>query len=359
MQFDYLIVGAGLAGAVVARQLTYAGKRCLVVEKNNHVGGACYDEQVEDYYAMFTSGHIFHTSSATIWEYVNRFSEWLPYHHKVMSRVGDRVYSFPINLMTLHQLWGVTTPSEARAAIEERRVAVPDRNANMESWCLSQIGEELYELFIRGYTTKQWKRPPCQLPASIVKRLPMRLTWDDCYFTDTWQAMPTHGYTQLIASMLDGIKVELGIDYLQAKRVFDPMARHVVFTGPIDAYFGHRFGKLDYRTCQFDQVDFQGDFQGAATINYPSSDVAFTRIVEYQHFYSGGAKRSVVMMETPSDEGEPYYPVRDEANTALYERYAAMKHANVTFLGRLGSYLYMDMAPVIGQALKVAKELLS
>jgi UDP-galactopyranose mutase len=357
--YDFLIVGAGLFGATMARELTDAGKTCLVVEKRNHIAGNCYDEpQPGGYHVVRYGGHIFHTQSEGIWNYVNRFTPFKQYHHKVRSRVDDTIYSFPINLLTLHQLWGVTTPAEARRALEERRVSVPDRNANMEAWCLSTIGTELYETFIKGYTTKQWGRSPSTLPASIVRRIPVRLTYDDSYYDSAYQGMPDLGYTSLVRGLLDGIEVQLEVDYLARREQLNALANHVIYSGPVDAFYEYRYGQLAYRSLSFDWHTHEGDYQGSPTINYPSLDRPYTRDVEFQHFFGGGAPLSIWMRETPQAEGEPYYPVRDAENVERYNKYAALADKRTTVGGRLGAYTYQDMAPTIAQAMMTAKRLL-
>jgi len=373
--YDFLIVGAGLFGAVTARKLTDAGKTCLIIDKRSYVGGNCADRHVSDYrensvplkgdyYINEHGGHIFHTNSEYIWQFATKYAPFREYCHKLRSRVDTNVYSFPINLLTLYQLWGVTTPQEAREALAIRQVKGLDPSANMETWCRSTIGDELYETFIKGYTTKQWGRTPDTLPASIVRRIPVRLTYDDNYFEAVHQGIPEDGYTNWITTMIEGIEFRLGHDYLKNREALDAKAHHTVYTGPIDAFYDYCYGKLAYRSLRFDLSLSLGDSQrsgdrlGVATMNYPSINVPYTRDVEFMHFYGQQAEASAWIREYPMDEGELYYPIHDRKNKLRYEQYRSIPNSNYTFGGRLGSYRYYDMDQVIGAALKTAQGLL-
>lgn len=355
--YDYLVVGAGLSGATFAHLAARAGRRVLVVDRRDHLAGNAHTERVGGVDVHRYGAHIFHTADRAVWEFVTRFGAFLPYHHRVKARHGDRVYSFPINLMTLHQVFGVATPAEAEAVLAAERVPVADP-ANLEEYALGQLGERLYRLFVYGYTKKQWGREPRDLPAAILKRLPVRLTYDDAYFSDPYQGVPADGYTALVGRMLEGVPVELGADYhALAGRV---RARKVVYTGPVDRFFDYAHGRLEYRSLRFDhQTLGVPDFQGAAVVNYPEYGVPFTRVVEHKHFTGGRGPGTVVTYEYPADyreTGEPYYPVNDAANTAVYRAYraAAARRDGVIFLGRLARYAYFDMHQAIAAAMAAA-----
>ena len=355
-----LIVGAGLYGAVCARELTAAGHDCRIIEKRDHIGGNVFtrfDEQAQCHEHVY-GAHIFHTSNERIWNYVNQFATFNHYVNRVKVRLGDRLLSFPINLFTLHQLFGVTSPAEAEAVLESQRVPC-DAPSNMEEFCLATIGRTLYETFIEGYTTKQWGRHPRDLPADIVKRLPVRMTHDDNYFNDRFQGIPVGGYTAMIEKMIGDVPVELGVDFLAERERWEAGADLVIYTGPIDAYFGYSLGVLEYRSLRFErEVLPVRDFQGSAVINYSAADVPFTRILEHKHFDMNlAADHTVITREYPA-QWEPgmteYYPVNDDRNGALYKAYRAEADklgGRVHFGGRLGEYVYYDMHQVIGSAL--------
>ena len=364
MKYDYLIVGAGMFGATFARQAMDAGKTVLVIDKRSHIGANCYTENQKGIDVHIYGPHIFHTNKKEIWDYVNRFAEFNNYINKPKVRYGDNVYSFPINLMTLHQLWGVTTPAEAEEKLKEVRVP-NDNPKNLEEWILSQVGQEVYETFIKGYTMKQWKKHPRELPASIIKRLPIRLNFDENYFFDKYQGIPIGGYTGMIQNMLSGADVELSVDYFEDKESWDSKADKIVFTGKIDEYYDYRFGKLEYRSLRFEREWKDcSDYQGNAVINYTSYDVPYTRIVEHQHFQpqsAGSHAETLIVKEYPDDwkPGKvPYYPVNDEVNASVYKKYSALarREQGVIFGGRLAEYRYYDMHQVIGSALQKSKK---
>ena len=360
--YDYLIVGAGIFGATFAREMKDAGKKCLVIDKRPHIGGNVYTEKRNGVDVHVYGAHIFHTSNDRIWEYVNRFATFNNYVNKPKIRYNDRIFSFPINLMTLHQLWGVMTPAEAQAKLEEVRIPCENPD-NLEDWILSQVGREVYETFIRGYTMKQWQRDPKELPASIIKRLPIRMVFEENYFFDKYQGIPKEGYTQMVTNMLDGIEVTTSVDYFADKQRWDSLADKVVFTGKIDEYFGFQHGELEYRTLRFEHEELEGDFQGNAVVNYTHPDVPFTRIVEHKHFLPETASKisNTIVTREYSDEytrgKTPYYPINNDKNNSMYKKYAIMARdqLGVIFGGRLAEYKYYDMHQVIGSALVKAK----
>lgn len=360
--FDYCIVGAGLFGSVFARLAADAGRRCLVVDRRPHVAGNCFSENVRGIEVHRHGPHIFHTNDERVWGFVTRFADFHPYVHRCAVRHGDRLLSFPINLLTFHQLWGVTTPAEAERRLERERIPCA-RPRSCEEWILSQVGREIYETFFRGYTAKQWNRDPALLPASIVRRIPIRLTYDDRYFADRFQGVPVGGYTRMFENLLDHdlIRVETDVDFLAERRRLARTAPRIVYTGCIDEFFDHRFGRLDYRSLRFVDEIVAGDHQGTATVNYTERAVPHTRITEHKHFEGRATlPHSVITREYPADYGAgatPYYPVRDERNAARYERYRTLAVASgVIFGGRLGTYQYYDMHQVVAQAMAVAAE---
>ena len=362
-KYDYLIVGAGLFGTVFAREMTDSGKKCLIVDRRTHIGGNVYSENRDGIDVHVYGAHIFHTNNDNIWKYVNRFTEFNSYINKPKVVYKDRVFSFPINLMTLHQLWGVITPSEAEEKLKSVRIKC-DTPDNLEDWILSQVGKEVYETFIRGYTIKQWQRDPKDLPASIIKRLPIRLTFEENYFLDKYQGIPINGYTAMIDNMLQGIDFKLGIDYFDDKSELDSLADTVVFTGKIDEYYDFCFGELEYRTLRFEHETLDGDFQGNAVVNYTHPDIPFTRIIEHKHFQPQDVlniKNTIITREYSDEYSKgktPYYPINDDKNNSIYFKYKELSKSekNIIFGGRLAEYKYYDMHQVIGSALKKAKK---
>ena len=368
--YDYLIVGAGLYGAVMARELTDAGKSVLVIERRPHIAGNAYTEQVEGINVHKYGAHIFHTNNSGVWKYVNRFAEFNRFTNSPVANYKGKLYSLPFNMYTFHSMWGVVTPQEAEAKIAEQRGEVSGTPQNLEEQAISLVGRDIYEKLIKGYTEKQWGRPCDQLPAFIIRRLPVRLTFDNNYFNALYQGIPTGGYTRLAERMLEGIEVRLNCDYLKNREELDASAKRVIYTGPIDAYYGFRLGTLQYRSVRFEtELLDQPNFQGNAVVNYTDAETPWTRIIEHKWFEFGirsdtgePAEKTVISREFSSEwkpGDEPYYPVNDETNTALYNRYAelASQEKNVIMGGRLGSYRYYDMDQVIAAALRKAEEL--
>jgi len=364
-EYDYLIVGAGLFGSVFAREVTDKGFRCLIVDKRNHIGGNVYTENIEGINVHKYGAHIFHTDDKQIWNYVNRFARFNNYRHKVFVNHHEKIYSFPINMMTLAQVWGVRTPREAATELEKRKIpcANPD---NLEEWILSQVGEELYEMFIKGYTMKQWGRNPKLLPASIIKRLSIRNDLNDFYFDDIYQGIPIGGYTAMVNRILEGIDTRLGVDYLENRYELNQLAKKIVFTGSIDQFFEYKYGKLDYRSLEFEtEVLEMPSFQGTSVINYTEYEIPYTRILEHKYFEMIKSPVTVITKEYPAVwrmGKECYYPVNDAINHykfSQYKKFAKETAPNVIFGGRLAEYKYYDMHQVIASALTKTKSILS
>lgn len=358
MKYDYLIVGAGLFGAVFAHEATKRGKRCLVVEKRGHIAGNVYTEEVEGIQVHKYGAHIFHTSNEEVWQYVHRFASFNHFINSPVANYKGRLYNLPFNMNTFYQMWGVKTPTEAAQKIEaQRKTAGITEPKNLEEQAISLVGEDIYRILIKGYTEKQWGRDCRDLPASIIRRLPVRFTFDNNYFRDRFQGIPEEGYTSMVEKMLEGIEVLLNTDFLKQKDEFEAVADKVIFTGPIDAYFDYVHGALNYRSVHFEtEILPISNYQGVAVVNYNEREVPFTRIIEHKHFAFGTQEKTVISREYPSEWQlgvEPYYPVNDAQNTALYERYKALadQQDKVRFAGRLGQYKYFDMDKVIAEAL--------
>lgn len=359
--YDFLIVGAGLYGAVFAREMTDAGFKCLVIDQRPHIGGNVYTEKVEGIDVHKYGAHIFHTSNKAIWDYVNRFASFNHYVNKPKVNYQGKIYSFPINLMTLYQIYGVKTPKEAEEKLNEVKVQI-DKASNLEEWILSQVGPELYNIFIKGYTFKQWQKHPKDLPAFIIKRLPIRLTYEENYFEDCYQGIPKEGYTFMVENMLEGIEVRLNTDYFSARNEFDGLARKLVFTGKIDEFFDYEFGELEYRSLKFENKILEGNYQGNAVFNFTDEQVPYTRVIEHKHFNFGTQEKTVVTWEYPDayNRGKvPYYPINDQRNNSLFKLYEvkARELSNVIFGGRLAEYKYYDMHQIVGAALVKTKTL--
>lgn len=357
MKYDYLIVGSGLFGATFANLARESGKSCLILEKRNHVAGNCYTEKRRDINVHMYGPHIFHTSNKQIWDYVNKFATFNGFVNRPKVRYNDNIYSFPINLFTLYQLWGCKTPTEAKQKLDSVRAKI-ENPQNLEEWVLSQVGEELYNIFIKGYTTKQWGRDPKDLPSFIIKRLPIRLTYDDNYYYDRYQGIPIGGYTQMIKNMIGDTPVEMGVDFLQDVDYWSNKANKVVYTGALDELFNYSKGELEYRSLRFEHSEvWESDYQGNAVVNYTSLDVPFTRIIEHKHFEQTESDTTFITREysqTWNRSLEKYYPVNNEQNHNLYNYYKnnCVEHfPNMILGGRLACYQYFDMHQAIGQAM--------
>lgn len=361
MRYDYLIVGAGLFGATFAHEAALRGKKCLVIDKRGHVAGNAFTEQVSGVTVHRYGAHIFHTSDERVWRYVNQFARFNPFVHAPLASYKGELFNLPFNMNTFYRLWGVKTPSEARAEIA-RQVAREHigEPKNLEEQALSLVGRDVYEKLVRGYTEKQWGRPCGELPAFIIRRLPLRFTFDNNYFSDRYQGIPEGGYTPMVRKMLEGADVRLETDYYTLREREPDVARKTVYTGMIDEFFDFRLGALAYRSVRFETETLDtDDYQGCAVVNYTDSAVPYTRIIEHRHFEPGGQSRTVISREYPMEwkRGiEPYYPVNDGRNNALYDAYRALarRTPDVIFGGRLGEYRYFDMDRVIASALELA-----
>ena len=378
-QFDYLVVGAGLTGAVFAHEATAAGRRCLVIDKRDHLAGNVYTRDVRGINVHEYGAHIFHTSDRRVWDWVGQFAEFNNYVNSPIANYHGELYNLPFNMNTFSKMWGVTTPDEAREKIASQVAELGIQEpANLEEQALSLVGTDIYEKLVKEYTEKQWGRECRELPAFIIKRLPVRFTFDNNYFNDRYQGIPMGGYTKMVERMLAGVEVRLGVTYrelvgeVSAADDFGGIASRVIYTGPVDEYFSYSLGELEWRSLRFETELLEGvaNWQGNAVVNYTSHDEAFTRIIEHKHFEFGRAADgtelpdTVITREYPADWSpgdEPYYPVNDDRNDALYARYAELAAAEeaVTFAGRLGTYKYHDMAPAIAAALELAERELS
>jgi UDP-galactopyranose mutase len=360
--YDYLIVGAGMFGATFARLAADGGKRCLVIDKRPHIGGNCYTEAIKGINVHTYGPHIFHCSDESIWAFVNRFARFNNFRNSPLAMHGGKAYSLPFSLYTFNQMWGVTTPEEALAKIKSQCLHLEREPANLEEQALTLVGKDIYEILIRDYTRKQWQKDPRNLPASIIKRLPVRFTWDNNYFNDKYQGIPVGGYTAMFEKMLDGIEVRTEVDYLTDQASLDALATRTIFTGKIDEYYGYRFGELQYRTLKFENVllDIE-NFQGNAVVNYTEANIPWTRIIEHKHFEPGSANdKTYITREIPDDwqTGKiPYYPIGDIHNMDMWEKYdrLAQQESKILFGGRLAEYRYYDMHQVIGSAMLKAE----
>ena len=367
MKYDYLVVGAGLYGATFAHEAKKAGKSVLVIDKRNHIAGNVYTEKIKGINVHMYGAHIFHTNNKQVWEYVNQFAKFNRFTNSPVANYKGELYSLPFNMYTFNKMWGVVTPQEAWEKIEAQKQASGIKEPkNLEEQAISLVGTDIYEKLIKGYTQKQWGRQCSELPAFIIKRLPVRFTFDNNYFNALYQGIPVGGYTRMVANMLDGIEVRLGVNYLEEKEIYDAMAEKVIYTGSIDSYFNYKLGALEYRSVRFEnEVLDMPNFQGNAAVNYTDAETPWTRIIEHKWFEFGKDEKgndihaTVISKEYSSEwkvGDEPYYPVNDEKNGDLYAKYRELadKESKVIFGGRLGEYKYYDMDAVIASALEMA-----
>lgn len=368
MHYDYLVVGSGLYGSVFAQQAKASGKTVLVIDKRSHIGGNIYTEEIENIHVHKYGAHIFHTNDSEVWNYITRFADFNRFTNAPVANYHGELYSLPFNMYTFNQIWGVTTPKEAEAKIQEQRGEIKDTPKNLEEQAISLVGRDIFEKLIKGYTEKQWGRSCQDLPAFIIKRLPVRFTFDNNYFNARYQGIPIGGYTKLIQNLLDGIDVRLNTDYLKHEEELKNLADKIIYTGPIDAYFDYKLGALEYRSVRFEtEVLDTPNFQGNAAVNYTDRETPWTRIIEHKWFEFGkdasgnDIPKTVISREYSSEwkpGDEPYYPVNDEKNSALYQKYKALAKSekHVIFSGRLGEYKYYDMDQVIRAALDLCKK---
>ena len=362
--YDYLVVGSGLYGAVFAQQAKAAGKSVLVIDKRPNIAGNVYTEKVEGINFHKYGAHIFHTNNTKVWNYITQFATFNRFTNSPVANYKGELYSMPFNMYTFNKMWGVVTPEEAAAKIEEKKKEITGEPQNLEEQAISLVGRDIYEKLVKGYTEKQWGRDCKELPAFIIERLPVRLTFDNNYFNALYQGIPVGGYTKMIANLLDGIEVRLGVDYLENKTEYDTMAEKIVYTGAIDEYFNYELGHLEYRGLKFETEKLECEnYQGVAVMNYTDSETPYTRVIEHKHFEFGKQPVTYITKEYPQEwkpNEEAYYPVNDDKNQKLYEQYKelAAKESNIIFGGRLGEYKYYDMDKVIESALNlVEKEL--
>jgi len=367
MKYDYLVVGSGLFGSVFARQAADAGKKVLVIDKRPNIAGNVYTEKVEGINFHKYGAHIFHTNNTEVWNYVNRFATFNRFTNSPVANYKGELYSMPFNMYTFNKMWGVVTPEEAAAKIEEQKKEITEEPQNLEEQAISLVGRDIYEKLVKGYTEKQWGRDCKELPAFIIKRLPVRLTFDNNYFNALYQGIPIGGYTKLVENLLEGIEVRLNEDYLEDKEKWNAMAEKVVYTGAIDAYFDYTLGNLEYRSVRFEnEILDMPNFQGNAAVNYTDRETPWTRIIEHKWFEFGKDEngndlpKTIISKEYSSEwkpGDEPYYPVNDKKNGELYQKYKALaeKEENIIFGGRLGEYKYYDMDAVIASALECAR----
>ena len=359
---DYILVGSGLYSGVFAWFAKQKGKKCLVLEKRDHIGGNVYCENTEGIHVHKYGAHIFHTSNKEVWQFVNSLAEFNRYTNSPVANYKGEMYNMPFNMNTFSKMWNISTPAEAKKIIEEQKKEITGEPKNLEEQAISLVGREIYEKLVKGYTEKQWGRDCTALPAFIIKRLPVRYTYDNNYFNDLYQGIPIGGYNVIIDRLFEGCDIETGVDYLEKKEYYDGLGEKIVYTGTIDAYYKYQFGKLEYRSLRFEsEVLDEENHQGVAVVNYTDRETPYTRIIEHKHFEFGTQPKTVITREYPVtwQEGmEPYYPVNDEKNQALYQKYAklAEKEEHVIFGGRLGEYKYYDMDKVIASAMACAKE---
>lgn len=360
-QYDYLIVGAGFFGSICAYELNRAGYKCLVLEKRKHIGGNCYTENRDGINIHIYGPHIFHTSDEEVWSWINQFVKFNNFKNTPVANYKGEIYSLPFSMWTFSKLWNISHPDQAKKIIEEQGKEILEPT-NLEEQAIKLVGREIYEKLIKGYTSKQWMKDPIDLPKEIIKRLPVRFTYDNNYFNDTYQGIPIGGYTQIFEKLLDGIEVKLETDYLSNKTDFDSLAKHTIYTGPVDAFFNYQFGALEYKTTKFHHKKIDTDnYQGTAVMNFTEKEIPHTRTIEHKHFENSNSQLTWVTWEYPTEykpsETEPYYPVNDNENNKKYKNYKhlADQLSNISFGGRLAEYKYYDMHQVIKSALTFIK----
>ncbi len=364
-KYDYLIVGAGLFGAIFAYEANKKGKKCLVIDKRSHIAGNIYTENIEDINVHKYGAHIFHTSNKKVWDFIKQFAEFNRYTNSPVAIYKNELYNMPFNMNTFNKLWGVITPEEAKKKIEEEKKALGiTEPKNLEEQAISLVGKTIYEKLVKGYTEKQWGKEAKELPSFIIKRLPVRFTYDNNYFNDLYQGIPIGGYTKIIEKMLEGIDIKLNCDFFDNREELEKIADKIIFTGQIDKYYDYCFGELEYRSLKFEtEVLDMENYQGNAAVNYTEYEIPYTRIIEHKHFEFGNQPKTIITREYPdkwTKEKEPYYPINDDKNSKLYEKYKELadKDNKVIFGGRLGKYKYYDMDKVIEEAMNLVEEVL-
>lgn len=362
--YDYLIVGSGLFGSILAYELNKKGYKCIVIDKRSHIAGNIYTENIEEINIHKYGAHIFHTSNKSVWNYINSFAEFNRYTNSPVAIYKDELYNLPFNMNTFNKLWGVKTPEEAKNKIEaERKKANISNPKNLEEQAISLVGQTIYEKLVKGYTEKQWGKSAKELPSFIIKRLPVRFTYDNNYFNDKYQGIPIGGYTRIIEKMLSGIEVLLNYDFFENRESLEKIAKRIIFTGPIDKYYNYCYGKLEYRSLKFEtEILNIENYQGNAVVNYTEFEIPYTRIIEHKHFENNVSSKTVITKEYPDrwdDTKEPYYPINNDINNELYEKYRLLseKDDKVIFGGRLGEYKYYDMDKVIEKALECVEKI--
>jgi len=362
MVYDYLIVGSGFFGSICAHELTKTGKKVLVIDSRDHIGGNCHTENKDGINIHTYGPHVFHTSNEEVWKWINQFVEFNNFRLNPVANYKDELYSLPFNMWTFNKLWNVTTPEQAKLIIENQSKEIGEPT-NLEEQAIKLVGKDVYEKLIKGYTTKQWKKNPKELPKEIITRLPVRFTFDGNYFNDKYQGIPVGGYTQIFEKLLSGIEVHLGVDFFEKRNYYESITHKIIYTGPIDQFFDYEFGRLEYRSLRWENTYIHTDsFQGHPVVNYTDDQTPYTRILEHKFFDNQNQKRSYVSKEYPCDytgENEPYYPIRDNCNVEVYQKYKelAEQAPQYIFGGRLGTYAYYDMHQVIAQALNTVSKL--
>ena len=356
-EYDYLIVGSGLFGAIFASEMNKIGKKCLIIDKRKHIAGNIYTENIEGINKHVYGPHIFHCNDKEIWDYINQFATFNNFVYEPLANYNGLIYNLPFNMNTFNKLWGVVTPSEAKEYINKKKVAI-DVPKNLEEFAISNVGREIYEKFIYGYTFKQWNKDPKELPVSIIKRIPLRFDYSNNYFNDKFQGIPIGGYTNLVKNIIGNIEIKLNVDFFENREYFENLANKIVFTGKIDEFYNYEHGKLEYRSLKFETTLIESEnYQGAAGVNYTSIDIPYTRIIEHKHFEKKTIGHTLITKEYPQNSGEPFYPINDEFNNKKYLKYKNLSNMNSKYIfgGRLGDYKYYDMHQVIASALYKSK----